>query len=137
VRRRVLLHDRTGDHDEACSAGITAGVVHPPAVPAMADRRTDTSEHRGQALPQVLDARPLDCTLTPDAVAERFCPSFSGTGARLHGSLPDPPAAARSWEEQTTVLRVVREATEATIRLWLAKPVREKMEDTDPVPCAG
>ena len=137
MRRRVLLRDRTGDRHEACSAGITAGVVHPPAVPAMADRRTDTSKHRGQALPQVLDARPLDCTLTPDAVAERLCPSFSGTGARLHGSLPDLPTDGGYREERTTVLRVVRDTTEATIRPWLDKPVRGEMEDADPVSCAG
>jgi arsenate reductase len=127
----ALLRDCAGDDYEVCSAGITTGVVHPLAVDVMADRGIDISDRHAKPLSAFADAEPFDFTITVSEAAGRLCPDFPGMGTRLHWSLPDPPADDRPWEEQMVVLRVVRDAMEAAIRLWLDKPELEKAADTD------
>jgi arsenate reductase len=133
----ALLRHCAPSQFEAYSAGLEADDVNPLAVRVMAERGIDLGGHRSKLLADFVGDMEFAYVITVDDRAERECPELPGVGTRLHWSFPDAAHAEGTELERLEAFRIVRDAIEASIRLWLDKTEQEKAEDTDPLRAAS
>jgi arsenate reductase len=89
-----LANALRGDELEALSAGSRpAGIVHPLAVQAMAEKGIDISGAQSKSAEQFL-SQPFDVVVTVCDSAAADCPSWPGAKHLEHWSIPDPTSGS-------------------------------------------
>ena len=89
----ALVNTFHSDVAEAVSAGSRpAGMVHPGAVRAMAERGVDIRAQQSKSATPFLD-QPFDVVVTVCDSAANDCPSWPGAARIEHWPIPDPSQA--------------------------------------------
>lgn len=114
------LNHLCGDHFEASSAGLEAGVLNPLAVQVMKEAGIDISQKKTQTVFDLVKAGKIYAhviTVCDEASAER-CPIFPGVTKRLHWSFPDPATVTGTTEEKLEQVRKIRDAIKSSVEAW-------------------
>jgi arsenate reductase len=117
------LNHLYGDHFEAHSAGLEAGILNPLAVAAMKEVGIDISHKKTQTVFSLLKKGELFSyvvTVCDETSAER-CPVFPGATKRLHWSFPDPAQLTGTEEEKLARIRIIRDDIKAAIESLYAE----------------
>ena len=102
-----------------CSAGLEPHGLNPTAVAVMAELGVDISHHRSTDLKEYLGDR-FDYIITVCDRAAARCPSFPGSGIRLHWPFEDPAGATGAEAETLGVFRRVRDQIAIRTKAWLS-----------------
>lgn len=81
------------------SAGSQPASLHPLAVRALAALDIDISQQRSKHIDE-LQGQSFDVIVTVCDRMREVCPSFPGTSAMIHWSIPDPVEVKGTYEEQ-------------------------------------
>ena len=120
VMAERFVREFCGNQWEAQSAGIEPGTLNPVVKEAMAEIGVDVSDHRPQAVFDVVKSGTMFAqviTVCDETAAER-CPIFPGVTERLHWSFPDPSALTGTPEEKLAGTRKIRDIIAEKIREW-------------------
>ena len=109
-----LLRHVAGDRFEVHSAGTIPSYVRPNAITAMNELGIDIANHRSKSLNEFLDTS-FDYVITVCDHAAQSCPTFSGSGKRIHWSVKDPVAFGDD-EAQLEAFRVARDDLKSRIQ---------------------
>jgi len=101
------------------SAGLEPHGLNPAAVVVMAESGVDISHHRSTALKEYLGDT-FDYVITVCDNAAARCPSFPGSGIRLHWPFEDPAGATGPETEVLGVFRRVRDQIATRTKAWLS-----------------
>ncbi len=118
----AFLNRIGGDRFEAESAGLEPGKLNPVVVEAMREVGIDLSGQPTKSVASMIARGPhfdYVVTVCDEASAER-CPTFPGSGERLHWPFPDPSGFTGSPEEKLVGTRAVRDAIRAKVVDWCA-----------------
>ena len=108
-----------GDVIEARSAGIETHGLNPRAVQVMAEAGVDISGHRSRHVDE-LAGTVFDVVITVCDNAHESCPVFPGATRIVHRGFDDPPALARSAEDENRALEPYRRVRDK-IRNFVAR----------------
>ncbi len=114
-----LLRHLAGDRFIVASAGTEQTRVHPLAIDAMREVGIDLRSHTSKTL-DAFTGEHFDFVITVCDRANESCPIFPGATQRIHWSFDDPSAATGTEEEKLRAFRVVRDAIEQRLRMFLA-----------------
>jgi len=115
----ACLRKYAGDRFDVFSAGLEPKGIHPFTLQVMEERGFDLSEHTSKDLGQFFGKVDFAYLITVCDNAEQRCPTFPGTGVRLHWSFEDPAAYTGNPEEGLAKFRQVRDQIDARVRSWL------------------
>ncbi len=96
-----------GDEVAAFSAGIEAQGLNPHAATVMAEIGVDITGHESKTLGELPDLS-FDLVVTVCGHAAETCPVFPGAGRVVHRGFDDPPALARTLQDETEQLDCYR-----------------------------
>lgn len=114
-----LLRHFAGNRFQVLSAGTMPSYVRPNAIMVMNELGIDISNHRSKSLNEFLDT-PLDYVITVCDDAAQRCPTFHGSGKRIHWSIKDPVAIGGE-EAQLEAFRVARDNLKNRIQRFVAE----------------
>ncbi len=114
-----LLRHLAGDRFIVASAGTEQTRVHPLAIDAMREVGIDLRGHTSKTF-DAFTGEQFDFVMTVCDRANESCPIFPGATERIHWSFDDPSAATGTDEEKLRAFRVVRDAIEQRLRMFLA-----------------
>ena len=124
----ILRHQGDG-LVEAASAGSDPTEVHPLVFQALTELGVDGKGLRSKHLSVFADQR-FDYVITLCDIVREVCPAFPGEPGRLHWSLPDPVASARSPRAAEAAFR--QTADELMTRTHYLLPVLTKHSQVRP-----
>ena len=116
----AFLNQLGGDRYEAESAGLEPGKLNPVVVEAMREAGIDIARRPTKSVASMIERGPYFdhvVTVCDETSAER-CPTFPGTGQRLHWPFPDPSSFTGTPEEKLAGTRQVRDAIREKIAVW-------------------
>ena len=114
----AFLNSLAADQYEACSAGLTPGVLNPLVVEVMREAGIDISRNQTKDVTQFLH-EPFDYIVTVcDETSAEQCPVFPGNVKRLHWGFPDPSLFAGTNKEKLIQIRRVRDQIRGVIKNW-------------------
>lgn len=113
-----LLRTLTNGQVKVASAGTAPSRVHPLAIKAMSELGIDISHQHSKHVREFLE-QPFDAVITVCDHAAEQCPVFPGRTERFHWSFPDPAAVEGTEEERLGAFRLVRDAIEKRLRIWV------------------
>jgi arsenate reductase len=103
-----LLRSMADKESTIASAGTRPVGLNPLAVKAMQEIGIDISSQQSKSVAE-FDGQRFDTVITVCDSAAEECPVFPGGTKRVHWSLPDPAAAAGSFEQKLAAFRKVRD----------------------------
>lgn len=106
------------DKGTVYSAGLDPQGVNPKAVHVMAELGIDISNNSSNHINEYLN-HTFDYVITVCDNAAHNCPTFPGSGERLHWPFDDPAHAEGSDEEIMNEFRRVRDEIGRKITTWL------------------
>lgn len=113
-----LLREMAGDRFEVRSAGTERTRVQPLAIEAMREIGIDITGHWSKTVDE-LAGENFDFVITVCDRANESCPIFPGTTERIHWSFDDPTAISGSEEQKLRAFRIVRDAIQQQLRMFL------------------
>lgn len=113
-----LLREMAGDRFEVRSAGTQRTRVQPLAIEAMREIGIDITGHWSKTVDE-LAGENFDFVITVCDRANESCPIFPGTTERIHWSFDDPTAISGSEEQKLRAFRIVRDAIQQQLRMFL------------------
>lgn len=113
-----LLREMAGDRFEVRSAGTERTRVQPLAIEAMREIGIDITGHWSKTVDE-LACENYDFVITVCDRANESCPIFPGTTERIHWSFDDPTAIGGSEEQKLRAFRIVRDAIQQQLRMFL------------------
>jgi len=113
----ALLNQIYGDSFIAESAGLDPSELNPLVVEVLREIKIDISAKRTRSIDEALrSGRQFDYVITVcDEASAASCPTFGGSGRRLHWSFPDPATFTGTREEQLARTRELRDAIQRRI----------------------
>jgi len=118
----ALLRHMSHGRVQVASAGTEPGRLHPLAVQVMAERGLSLTGHHSQPASDYAGQR-FDLVITVCDRAREVCPSFPGTPAQIHWSLPDPAAVTGTAARLRAFRATAAELEDRITYLLAALPV--------------
>ncbi|MGN6185756.1 MAG: arsenate reductase ArsC [Thermoanaerobaculia bacterium] len=113
-----LLREMAGDRFDVRSAGTERTRVQPLAIEAMREIGIDITGHWSKTVDE-LAGENFDFVITVCDRANESCPIFPGTTERIHWSFDDPTAISGSEEQKLRAFRIVRDAIQQQLRMFV------------------
>jgi arsenate reductase len=113
-----FLRAALGGNDLVASAGIEPHGLNPRAVEVMREVGIDISSHTSNDINRYLN-HSFDYVITVCDNAAKRCPTFPGSGIRLHWPFDDPAQVTGSDDHILAEFRRVRDEIHRKIDEWL------------------
>jgi len=116
---RFLLTSPEGKESHyVASAGLEPKGVHPKALAVMNEAGVDISKQRSDHVEKFIGEK-FDYIITVCDNAAANCPTFPGSGERIHWPFDDPDGATGSDDEVMDEFRRVRDEIRARVSAWV------------------
>lgn len=103
------------------SAGIEPGKLNPVVVEVLKEEGIDIAGKATRSVLALLEQkRKYDYVITVcDETSAERCPTFPGSGQRLHWGFPDPSQFQGDFDQKKAQTKVVKEDIKRTVLEWL------------------